>query len=137
MEEEKLCLDCGTPIRVGRMDKKFCDDTCRTNYNNNNREKIAKPPVANEIPEVSIPDFIKSINEALLNNRRILNEFLGDADTKRIKSRDLGGRGFNFKFTTSCDSSSGDDYWFCYELGYRVGDDDWLIVVRRPREAIC
>ncbi len=135
MEEEKLCLDCGTPIKVGRKDKKFCDDTCRTNYNNN-REKPAKAGIAAaETPEVSIPDFIKGINDALFNNRRILDEFLGSKDTDRIKKRDLNGRGFRFKFFTSCDDSSGENYWFCYDLGVKVGDNDWMIVVRRPREA--
>jgi len=30
---ERLCLDCGEAIR-GRADKKFCNDQCRSNYNN-------------------------------------------------------------------------------------------------------
>jgi hypothetical protein len=31
--DTKTCLQCGTELR-GRIDKKFCDDQCRTAYNN-------------------------------------------------------------------------------------------------------
>ena len=30
--EERKCLYCGEPI-IGRMDKKFCCDSCRNSYN--------------------------------------------------------------------------------------------------------
>lgn len=30
---DRSCLDCGKAL-VGRADKKFCDDSCRNNYNN-------------------------------------------------------------------------------------------------------
>ncbi|MFA6947300.1 MAG: DUF2116 family Zn-ribbon domain-containing protein, partial [Pedobacter sp.] len=30
---ERECLDCGAALR-GRTDKKFCDDQCRSNFNN-------------------------------------------------------------------------------------------------------
>jgi len=33
MKKEKTCLECGETL-VGRADKKFCDDQCRSNYNN-------------------------------------------------------------------------------------------------------
>jgi predicted nucleic acid-binding Zn ribbon protein len=33
MEPERLCLTCNKPLK-GRTDKKFCDDYCRNNYNN-------------------------------------------------------------------------------------------------------
>jgi hypothetical protein len=129
--EEKLCLDCGRPINVGRKDKKFCDDSCRTNYNNN-REK---PP--QDIREISIPEFVKGINDVLFNNRRMLEECLGDKENCRIKSRELDGRGFRFKFYTSCDiTRKGEEYYFCYDLGYKEVEDGSLVVVRRPREAI-
>ncbi len=31
--EIKTCLTCGAPL-IGRVDKKFCDDYCRSMYNN-------------------------------------------------------------------------------------------------------
>ena len=32
-EKNKKCLSCGKLLK-GRVDKKFCDDYCRNNYNN-------------------------------------------------------------------------------------------------------
>ncbi|MBK0379361.1 DUF2116 family Zn-ribbon domain-containing protein [Mucilaginibacter segetis] len=126
--EEKLCLDCGTPIKVGRKDKKFCDDTCRTNYNNN-KDKT----------ELSVGDYIKKIQNILEKNRQILDEVLGpDRDKRSIDKRDLLGRGFNVKyFTSRAPTRQGDIYCFCFELGFREFEDETIMVVRREREVIC
>jgi len=39
--ENKTCLACGKILK-GRVDKKFCDDYCRNNYNNLQKAKEAK-----------------------------------------------------------------------------------------------
>ena len=36
--DSKVCLACGKPLK-GRIDKKFCDDYCRNNYNNQQKAK--------------------------------------------------------------------------------------------------
>lgn len=129
--EEKVCLDCGKPIKAGRRDKKFCDDMCRTNYNNN-RDKSAAP-------ELSVPDYIKKIQGILVENRRILEECLGkERDKKRFEKRDIMGRGFNFKyFTSQAPTRESELYCFCFEMGFKEVEDDYIIVIRREREVIC
>ncbi|MBL7762218.1 MAG: DUF2116 family Zn-ribbon domain-containing protein, partial [Chitinophagaceae bacterium] len=55
------CLNCGKPLK-GRSDKKFCDDSCRNNYNNQ-----LKSIVNNQM---------RNINNVLGKNRRILESLL-------------------------------------------------------------
>ncbi len=57
----KNCLACERPIK-GRTDKKFCDDSCRNNYNNR-LNSDATP-------------LIRNINNILRKNRRILLDLL-------------------------------------------------------------
>ena len=60
MPEERACLDCGAVLR-GRSDKKFCDDQCRNNYNNQlNSESY---------------NLVRNINNKLKRNRRVMGEF--------------------------------------------------------------
>ncbi|MBR2770950.1 MAG: hypothetical protein IKD78_02895, partial [Bacteroidales bacterium] len=60
MEEEKRkCLYCGEPI-IGRVDKKFCCDSCRNSYN---YEKTHK--------QINV---VRKINGILARNRNILEE---------------------------------------------------------------
>ncbi|MBC7654417.1 MAG: DUF2116 family Zn-ribbon domain-containing protein, partial [Oligoflexus sp.] len=46
---DKQCLDCGNSIK-GRADKKFCDDQCRSNYNN--RIKAIEHPQIKKINQI-------------------------------------------------------------------------------------
>ena len=69
-EIKKLCLTCSKPIK-GRTDKKFCDDYCRNNYNNQLKS--------------STTNINKNINNTLGKNRRILENFFKEEDT--IKTR--------------------------------------------------
>jgi hypothetical protein len=129
--EEKHCLDCGTLIKAGRKDKKFCDDMCRTNYNNNKDKSPA--------PELSVPDYIKKIQGILEKNRQILDDCLGKGrDAKSFDKRDIMGRGFNFKyFTSQAPTREGENYCFCFEMGFKEVEDDRLVIIRREREVIC
>ena len=64
---ERLCLDCGEAVK-GRTDKKFCDDSCRNNYNN--RLKSENGIVFNRI------------NSILKKNRTLLSKFNPDGKVK-------------------------------------------------------
>ena len=123
--EEKTCLDCGQPIKVGRSDKKFCDDTCRTSYNNRQKEQKQEPA------EQKLPAYITDINEILADNWRILKECLGNHETCLMKVRDLSGRKFSFKFFTSERINDGDQdvYYFCYDMGYKYVEEDRKVVI--------
>ncbi|MEP7253841.1 MAG: hypothetical protein ABI683_15720, partial [Ginsengibacter sp.] len=57
----KLCLTCGKQVK-GRTDKKFCDDYCRNNYNNQLKSNST--------------NLIRNVNNALGKNRRILESLI-------------------------------------------------------------
>lgn len=112
---ERLCLDCGQKI-IGRADKKFCDDQCRSNYNNRQR--------ADDLNQVKI------INHILLKNRRILTQLNTTGKTKVAKNK-LEKAGFNFAyFTHLYQTAKGHSYYFCYEHGYLPLENDLYLLVK-------
>jgi len=115
----RTCLDCGAALK-GRIDKKFCDDLCRSNYNN--RIKSEDTIV------------IRSINQILKRNRDILKSLNPDGKTK-VKFKTLLHNGFDFTYHThTYETQKGTVYHFCYEYGYlRLENDELLIVKREER----
>ena len=120
MNTEKTCLDCGTVIR-GRADKKFCNDLCRNNYNNqlnSNRYNL-----------------IRNVNNILKRNRRIIEELNPSGKTKTTTTK-MAAKGFNFKYLTNkYDTANGKTYHFCYEYGYLPLDGDEVLLVKREEKA--
>lgn len=119
--ETKLCLNCNKAVK-GRTDKKFCDDYCRNNYNNQLKSNTT--------------NLVRNINNALGKNRRILESLLADGEeiTKATKDK-LLQKGFQFKYLTNTyTNKKGNVYFFCYDLGYLPLDNDWYLVVRRKDE---
>lgn len=113
---DRKCLDCGEPL-VGRADKKFCDDACRSNYNNrrNNEES----------------GYLRKVNSILKRNRKIL-ETLNPEGKGKVKWRVLVREGFNFEYITDMNEmADGAQYRFCYEYGYLLLDADEVLLVRR------
>ena len=117
---KKECLACGKVLH-GRADKKFCNDYCRNEYNN--KLKSATSSV------------VRTINNTLLKNRRILEKTLGEEETKKTTKERLLQQGFQFKYLThSWPNKKGDTYFFCYDYGYLPLDNDWFLVVRRTEK---
>lgn len=119
--EPKTCLACDKLLK-GRSDKKFCDDYCRNNYNNQ-----LKSITNNQM---------RNINNALGKNRRILEDLLpsGEEMAKTTKEK-LLQKGFLFKYVTHLyTTKSGKTYYYCYDYGYLPLDNDWYLVVRRKEE---
>jgi predicted nucleic acid-binding Zn ribbon protein len=117
----KTCLACDKPIK-GRSDKKFCDDSCRNNYNN-------------ELKSIS-NNQMRNVNNALGKNRRILEELLpeGKEIVKTTKEK-LLQKGFLFKYITNIyTTKEGKVYYYCYDYGYLPLDNDWYLIVRRKEE---
>jgi hypothetical protein len=139
---ERRCKDCGTLLGPGREDRQYCDSACKTNFNNRRRKGNQK---ANENQEeaglqpepgqLSIPDYIRRIQEILLNNRRILEGLCSEEKAGHIRMRDLVGKGFNPKFITSEaePTASGRVYLFCFEYGY-YQENGFTVIVCRKRE---
>lgn len=115
--EKKLCLNCGEPIQ-GRIDKKFCDDQCRNNYN------YQQYAASNNL--------IRRINHALKKNRNILESMIPEGEEMGKTTQDrLLREGFQFKFQThTYETKKGSVYHFCYDYGYLPLDGDWFLVVK-------
>lgn len=116
--EEKICLQCSKVLK-GRSDKKFCDDYCRAAYNNDLKS------AAN--------NFVRNVNNALGKNRRILESVLAEGKaTANISKDKLLEKGFQFKYHTNLyTTKDGRTYFYCYEYGYWLQENNWCLVVKR------
>jgi len=115
--EKRSCLQCGNPIR-GRVDKKFCDDSCRNGYNNQQNSFNN--------------NLIRNINHALKKNRNILESIIPSGEELGKTTKDkLLFQGFQFKyFTHSYETKKGSQYMFCYDFGYLKLEGDWYLIVK-------
>ena len=113
---DKPCMECGTPCK-GRRDKKFCSDQCRATFNNRlNSDEV---------------NFIRNINYALRKNRRILRT-LNPLGKCRVTCEKLRSRGFDFQhFTSMYHARDGSRYFYCYDQGYKVIDNDNCLLVAK------
>ncbi len=106
---ERNCLECEVKI-IGREDKKFCCDGCRNAYNN----KINK----------SSTNYMRNVNNKLRKNYRILLVLSNSGKTKTSRSK-LLSEGFDFKyFTSMATTTPGNTYYFVYDQGYRLMDEE-------------
>lgn len=119
-QTKKYCLSCGAVLH-GRVDKKFCNDYCRNNYNNLQKAKTGGS------------ELVKSVNKALLGNRKILEGLLKTEEEKVSVPKDrLLRLGFQFKYLTHLyTTKAGKTYYYCYDYGYLPLDNDWYLVVRK------
>ena len=116
---ERNCPECGKSV-FGRVDKKFCNDSCRNAYNNK--------------ANAASTNYMRNVNNVLSKNRRVLIELNPDGKRKTLKEK-LFKKGFDFDFHTSTYTTlSGDTYYFCYEQGYLLLDDGYVLLVQRNSE---
>jgi hypothetical protein len=115
MEKQK-CLACGESF-LGRSDKKFCTDYCR-NAHNNNLNKDGK-------------NLIRNINNRLRKNWRILEELNPNGKCTVSKNK-LDIKGFDFNYITEIYTTKvGKVYYFCYDQGYSVLENDVYMLVKK------
>jgi hypothetical protein len=116
------CIACNRQIR-GRQDKKFCNDSCRNNYNN----------VVNSDAE----KLIRNTNTILRKNRRILVGFLGGVDKPLLVDRNaLLVKGFRFEFFTGqFRNDKNEVYYYCYDYGYRMLNAEKVMVVKNKQRS--
>ena len=114
--EARLCLDCNEELK-GRSDKKFCDDLCRSNFNNRQQTENSM--------------YMRQVNNILKRNRRIMEELNPEGKTRTSRKK-LLAKGFSFEyFTNIYQTQTGKSYYFCYESGYLQLERDEVLLVRR------
>ncbi len=113
---KKKCVECGEEL-LGRADKKYCSDSCRSAHHNRHNG--------------SVNNFVRNINNKLRKNRRILAE-LNPGGKATIHRDKLLENGFKFSyFTNEYRTKAGRVYRFCYDQGYVENDNDIITIVVR------
>ena len=116
MEEKRTCPVCGDAI-IGRADKKFCTDQCRSIYNNNSNRDVN--------------NYVRRINHILRRNRKILAE-LNPGGKAKVNKQLLLDKGFNLNYyTNTYTTKNGNTYFFCYDMGYLPIEDNWYALVEK------
>jgi predicted nucleic acid-binding Zn ribbon protein len=125
---EKYCLECGEPLGPGRVDRKFCNELCKTSYHNNKRKEPTPHDEFSYFDNVEMP-AIKKVYDILLNNWMIIYN-LCQYDGGHMPLRDLLGHGFNLKYYTSeLKDDDGEVYRFCFDFGYRITEDQQVYII--------
>jgi hypothetical protein len=122
--ETRTCPTCGKNVK-GRADKRFCDDYCRNNYNNQlNSDAI---------------NYVRNINNILRRNRRILEETMEGVEKATARSKaELAKKGYRFDFFTSIfTNKEKETYYYCYEYGFKEVENDKCIIVRNRTQKLA
>lgn len=110
------CLECSKEL-FGRVDKKFCDDQCRSTYNNKQNSDSTQ--------------YIRNTNRILRANRRILEQLTPNEKSKTTRDK-LIDKGFNFDYHTSTYTTKDNrTYYYCYDYGYLELDKGWYALVKK------
>lgn len=115
--ERKHCEYCGKLVH-GRSDKRFCDDYCRSSFNNEKRVADSKE--------------MRKIISTLKLNRNILESIVaGGVEKVKVPREKLVRLGYNFKYHTGTYTDwKGNFYTYCFDYGFLQLDKDWLLVFR-------
>ena len=116
IKEKRFCPECGKEI-VGRKDKQFCSDSCRNNHNNSvNKDST---------------NLMRNINNALRRNYKILSE-LNPKETAKVQKKVLVKKKFDFEvYTSVLNCKTGNTYFFVYDLGYQLLENDVFLLLRK------
>ncbi len=116
--DDRLCPNCRKPI-VGRSDKTFCCDSCRSEFNN--RKSRTKLKYVNEIDRI------------LRKNRSIIDNLYSEGHTS-IEFSALHNLGFNFHYITSLKegpSSSDPCIIGCFDYCYSILEDGTVSLYKK------
>lgn len=119
----KTCLECHQPLGAGRSDRKFCNDICRTAYNNKRRTGTISEQESDAEQRRINEDMaaIEKVYGILVSNRIKLYN-LYHIYERRCALEDFLRSGVNLKFYTS---EHTDDYHekvfrMCFDYGYHI-----------------
>lgn len=123
-QETRNCPTCGKTVK-GRADKKFCDDYCRNNYNNQLNSDGS--------------NYVRNVNNILRRNRRILEEMMQGVEKATARSKaELAKKGYRFDYFTSIfTNKENETYYYCYEYGLKEVGPDKCIIVRNKTQKLA
>lgn len=112
MNTLKKCLLCESPL-LGRSDKKFCDDHCRSQHYQNTHKQDAA--------------LIRYINRRLKHNRQLLDTFYQSHKQNTVALQTLVDLGFHPDFHTHTRSmKNGSDMKIYYDYGCLGKDNQYI-----------
>jgi len=114
---EKKCLDCGQAL-IGRFDKKFCGDACRTAYHNRRWHHRS--------------NTIRKINLALYRNHCILADLMKNGKTQACVP-DLMMLGFSPGHHTGMEGTTRTTRYYCYDIMYSLSPDQQQLFLKEQR----
>lgn len=103
IQTECTCLQCGTDIRYGRYDRKFCSDKCRNKYHNMRRSQFRNSRLR--------------VLTSLENNYNILEHLLS-IGCHSVDKLDLIDMGFNCNAVTSFVRKARTFECRCFDIRY-------------------
>jgi hypothetical protein len=116
---QRTCLECNEPLK-GRADQKFCDDQCRSTYNN---RKFSDSY-----------NLIRKLNRILKKNHNILSQ-LNPGGKITIAKNELIHKGFDFTYHTHMYITRDNrTYYFCYDQGYLELENKKYLLVKKKNE---
>jgi len=102
---------------TGRVDKKFCDDSCRSSFHQ--RENRGKKLI------------ISQVHKILKKNYDVLCQ-LNPEDKAKAHKDTLLKNGYDFRYMTNqLVTKTGKTYHFCYNKGILALDNDWYMLVTK------
>jgi hypothetical protein len=124
---QPTCENCSKEL-FGRIDKRFCNDNCRNEFNRKKKQQEIQKEHDN------LPEILKIIK----NNYNILKSY-GPLEDPRsfieVERSELVRKGFNFKFFTSTSKSHTEELKFCFERGWTESGYH-LIIIREDLHQI-
>ena len=99
------CLECGNVITYGRLDKKFCCDSCKNKYHNREQKDSR--------------DIHRKVLRGLEKNYEILKKLHRTSITS-IGIGDLLSMGFRPEYSTSYRKVNSHDEFRCFEFKYYI-----------------
>jgi endogenous inhibitor of DNA gyrase (YacG/DUF329 family) len=113
-----FCPICGTQLK-GRLDKRFCSDTCRSLYFRNKAEE--RIPVT------------RNVDAFLHKNWKILSEFHAMIGKRKffVEQSKLNRKGFHPNYyTTTAVNTQNKMYYFVYDFGWMPFSDKEVMVIK-------
>jgi predicted nucleic acid-binding Zn ribbon protein len=111
---DRFCVECRAPL-VGRIDKRFCSDQCRSTHNNRRHSESNR--------------YVREVNNILRKNRRILDE-LNPGGKVKVPASHLKAKGFDFRYHTGTSHvRDGGRCYHCYDQGYVPLEKSYYLLV--------